>query len=88
MADAWTGLLPIVTGGGDGDGQGRGLARRRGTGGALPDRARLAGAGAQLALHWLRAQDKPVGHIRFDGVGVLLSREAPPIITHVPGIGR
>jgi putative endonuclease len=42
----------------------------------------------EVALHWLRAQPAPVGHIRFDGVGVLLSREAPPIITHVPGIGR
>ncbi len=42
----------------------------------------------EVALHWLRAQPVPVAHIRFDGVGVLLSREAPPIITHVPGIGR
>jgi putative endonuclease len=42
----------------------------------------------EVALHWLRAQKEPVAHIRFDGVGVLLSREAAPIITHVPGIGR
>ncbi|MCA0307584.1 MAG: YraN family protein [Actinobacteria bacterium] len=42
----------------------------------------------QVALHWLRAQPSPVRHIRFDGVGVLLTRGAPPVITHVPGIGR
>lgn len=42
----------------------------------------------QVALHWLRAQPGPVPRIRFDGVGVLLTRGAPPVITHVPGIGR
>ncbi|MCC6496539.1 MAG: YraN family protein [Propionibacteriaceae bacterium] len=42
----------------------------------------------EVALHWLRAQPGPVAHIRFDGVGVLLARDVPPIITHVPGIGR
>lgn len=42
----------------------------------------------QVALHWLRVQPCPVRHIRFDGVGVLLTRGAPPVITHVPGIGR
>ena len=41
----------------------------------------------ELALHWLRAQPAPVAHIRFDGVGVLLARNAEPVITHVPGIG-
>ena len=41
----------------------------------------------ELALHWLRAQPGPVPHIRFDGVGVLLARDAPPVITHVTGIG-
>ena len=42
----------------------------------------------ELALHWLRSQPRPVAQFRFDGVGVLLSRNAPPDITHVPGIGR
>ncbi|MGC3993704.1 MAG: YraN family protein [Propionicimonas sp.] len=42
----------------------------------------------EVALHWLRAQPTAVGRIRFDGVGVLLTRDAPPVITHVPGIGR
>lgn len=42
----------------------------------------------EVALHWLRAQPAPVAHIRFDGVGVLLGRDVPPVITHVPGIGR
>ena len=42
----------------------------------------------EVALHWLRAQSTSVAHIRFDGVGVLLCHDAPPIITHVPGIGR
>lgn len=41
----------------------------------------------ELALHWLREQSAPVAHIRFDGVGVLLRRDEPPVITHVPGIG-
>lgn len=42
----------------------------------------------EVALHWLRAQPTPVAHIRFDGLGVLLGRDAPPVITHVSGIGR
>ena len=42
----------------------------------------------EVALHWLRAQPGAVPHIRFDGVGVLLARNAAPVITHVPGIGR
>ncbi|MBK9697075.1 MAG: YraN family protein [Propionibacteriaceae bacterium] len=41
----------------------------------------------QLALHWLRGLDHPVPRIRFDGVGILLPRDSPPVITHVRGIG-
>lgn len=42
----------------------------------------------QVALHWLRAQPAAVPRIRFDGVGVLLTADAPPVITHVPGISQ
>lgn len=62
---------------------------RRGLGYGTPLEAITAAKVAklrELALHWLRAQPGPVPHIRFDGVGVLLPRDAPPLITHVPGI--
>ena len=35
----------------------------------------------------LRGLDHPVPRIRFDGVGILLPRDSPPVITHVRGIG-
>ena len=41
----------------------------------------------EVALYWLRAQPAGVPHIRFDGVGVLLPRDASPVITHCRGIG-
>jgi len=41
----------------------------------------------EVALHWLRARPVPVPHIRFDGLGVLLPRDAQPVITHCRGIG-
>lgn len=41
----------------------------------------------EVALHWLKAQPTPARHIRFDGVGVLLARDAAPVITHCRGIG-
>lgn len=41
----------------------------------------------EVALHWLRAQDHPIPHIRFDGVGVLLPFDGQPQVTHVRGIG-
>ncbi len=41
----------------------------------------------ELALHWLRSQDRPIGQFRLDGIGVLLHRDRPPEITHLRGIG-
>jgi len=40
-----------------------------------------------LALHWLRAQSRPVPSFRIDAVGVLLTSEGPRI-THVKGLGQ
>lgn len=42
----------------------------------------------QLAQHWLRARPGVAKHVRFDGVGVLLTTDAPPVLTHVQGIGQ
>lgn len=41
----------------------------------------------EVALHWLRGHERAVPRIRFDGVGILLPRDSPPVITHVRGIG-
>ncbi len=41
----------------------------------------------EVALHWLRGRQRPVAHVRFDGIGVLLSSGDPPAISHVRGIG-
>ncbi|MEA4943588.1 MAG: YraN family protein [Propionicimonas sp.] len=42
----------------------------------------------ELALHWLRAQPRPVPRFRIDGIGVLLPVGGTPRISHVRGIGR
>jgi putative endonuclease len=62
---------------------------RRGTGYGQPLEAITAAKLAklrQLALHWLQQQDRPTPRIRFDGIGVLLRRDAPPVIEHLQGI--
>lgn len=40
----------------------------------------------ELALYWLRAQDRPTPCIRVDAIGVLLLRDSPPVIDHRRGI--
>lgn len=40
----------------------------------------------QLALHWLQAHNRPTPSLRFDGIGVLLPRDAPAEIDHLQGI--
>ena len=40
-----------------------------------------------LALHWLRAQDRPVPSFRIDAIGVLLGPQGPSI-THLKGLSR
>lgn len=40
----------------------------------------------ELAQHWLRSRPRVAAHLRFDGIGVLLTAGAPPVLTHVRGI--
>jgi putative endonuclease len=40
----------------------------------------------ELALHWLRAQERAVPSFRIDALGVLLAPSGPQI-THVKGLG-
>lgn len=40
-----------------------------------------------LALHWLRAQSRPVPSFRIDAIGVLLSPDGPKL-THLKGLSR
>lgn len=42
----------------------------------------------ELAQYWLRSSARLASHLRFDGIGVLLSVGAPPVLTHVRGIGQ
>lgn len=41
----------------------------------------------ELALHWLRSQERVFGRLRFDGIGVLVPVSGPPLVSHVRGIG-
>lgn len=41
----------------------------------------------ELALHWLRAQERSVPSFRIDAIGVLLGPQGPHI-THVRGLSR
>lgn len=62
---------------------------RRGTRFGLPVEAITASKVAklrELALHWLAEQDKAVGVVRFDAIGVLLTSAAAGSIDHRRGI--
>lgn len=62
---------------------------RRGTRFGLPVEAITAAKVAklrQLALHWLGEQDRGVGEIRFDAIGVLLQGSQAASIDHRRGI--
>lgn len=58
---------------------------RQGTGFGLPveaiNRAKVAKL-REVALHWLQAQDHPVGPLRFDALGVLWSPSGEISIDH------
>lgn len=40
----------------------------------------------ELALYWLRQQERPAADLRFDAIGILLDRRNPPEVDHRRGI--